>query len=66
MNDREQDAREKLLRAAHDAIGETIADRLPAANDDAESECNEERLIAAARKFVEETRERDALGGVLL
>jgi hypothetical protein len=64
MNDREQNARERLLRVAHDVIGEEIRDRLPGPTDDASAEYNEERLISAARKFVEETRERGLLAHV--
>lgn len=63
MDDAEMMAHEKLLRAAHTSMSELIHDRLPGANDDAESEYHEEQLIDAARLFVRETRHRTTCAG---
>lgn len=57
MNDKQMQAQEELLAVAHSVIGERINDRLPGANDDAQAEYNEERLIVTAREFAAVTRE---------
>lgn len=54
-------ARERLLARAHSVIGESIADRMPGATDDAESELHEELLIDAARALVGATWQRKLL-----
>ena len=58
MTDKEIQAQESLLAIAHSIVGERINERLPGANDDAQAEYNEERLIAAAREFADASRER--------
>jgi hypothetical protein len=63
MNNKEMMAREKLLRAAHNVIGESILDRHPGPNDDASSEYAEENLIAAAREFVDKISDRQCATG---
>jgi hypothetical protein len=63
MNDKEMIARESLLRAAHTTIGESISDRLPGPNDDAQNEYIEDTLIATAREFANATRSRNTITG---